>query len=67
MKKGKNANNKLCVRFSKQKTRKPLQSVVLIIVTFVQIFTLIWSLYRFDTDNLMNEAKFGVNNFKTGR
>ena len=65
MKKGK--NNKLCVRFSKRKTRKPLQSVTLIIVTFAQIFTLILSLYRFYTDNLMNEAKFGVNNFKTGR
>jgi len=64
MKKGKNANNKLCVRFSKRKTRKPLQSIALIIVTFAQIFTLILSLYRFDT---VNEAKFVVNNFKTGR
>jgi len=64
MKKGKNANNKLCVRLSKRKTRKPLQSIALIIVTFAQIFTLILSLYRFDT---VNEAKFVVNNFKTGR
>ena len=57
----------MCEVFETKNKRKPLQSVALIIVTFAQIFTLILSLYRFDTDNLMNEAKFGVNNFKTGR
>ena len=32
-----------------------------------KIFIIILSLYRFNTDNLMNEAKFGLNTFRMGR